>query len=74
MVSSVRLRRQMCQCTIYLEFARSGGIRSCAPMFLFQPFSSGGSDVMLRSLLPSSDIWSIVKSEVENIMKIGLED
>jgi hypothetical protein len=26
-----------------LEFARSGDIRSCAPMILVQPFTSGGS-------------------------------
>jgi hypothetical protein len=38
-----------------LEFARSGGIRSCAPMLLFLPFGSGGSGAKLRSLLPSSD-------------------
>jgi hypothetical protein len=57
-----------------LKFARSGGIRSCAPMILFRPFGSGGSGAKLRSLLPSGDIWSMVKSKAKNIMKAGLED
>jgi hypothetical protein len=57
-----------------LEFAGSGGIWTCAAMLLFQPFGSGGSSAKLCSLLPSGDIWSMVKSEAENIMKAGLED
>jgi hypothetical protein len=57
-----------------LEFAGLGGIRSCAPMLLFRPFGSGGSGAKLCSLLLSGDLWSIVKSETENIMKAGLED
>jgi hypothetical protein len=57
-----------------LEFAGSGGIRSCAPMHLFRPFASGGSGTTLRSLLPSGDFWSMVKSEEENFMMVGLED
>jgi hypothetical protein len=56
-----------------LEFARSSGIRSCTPMLLFWPFGSGGSGTKLRSLLPSSDFWSMVKSEIENIMKARLD-
>jgi hypothetical protein len=43
-------------------------------MLLFRLFGSGGSDAKLRSLLPSGDIWSMMKSEAENIMKAGLED
>jgi hypothetical protein len=34
---------------LYLEFAKSGGIRSCAPMLLFRPFSSGWSGAKLCS-------------------------
>jgi hypothetical protein len=57
-----------------LEFAGSSGIRSWAPMLLFRPFGSGGSDAKLCSLLPSADFWSMVMLETENIMKAGLED
>jgi hypothetical protein len=57
-----------------LEFAGSGGTRSCAPMLLFRPFGSGGSGAKLCSLLPSGDLWSTVKSETENIMMARLED
>jgi hypothetical protein len=73
-VSSGRLHWQMYQCILCLEFAGSGGIRSCAPMLLFRPFGSGGSGVKLRSLLPSGEFCSMVKSEADNIMKAGLED
>jgi hypothetical protein len=52
-----------------LEFAGSGGIQSCAPILLFRPFGFGGRDAKLRSLLPSGDIWSMVKSEAHNIIK-----
>jgi hypothetical protein len=57
-----------------LEFAGSDGIRLCAPMLLFQPFGSGWSNAKLCSLLPSDDIWSMMKLETENIMKAELED
>jgi hypothetical protein len=57
-----------------LEFAGLGGIRSCAPMILFRLFGSGGSGAKLCPLLPLDDFWSLVKSEAENIMKVGLED
>jgi hypothetical protein len=57
-----------------LEFAGSGGIRSCAPMLLFRPFGSRGSGAKLCPLLPSGDFWSMVKSEAENIMKFGLKN
>jgi hypothetical protein len=57
-----------------LEFARLDGIQSCALMLLFRPFGSGGSGVNLRSLLPSGNIWSMVKLEAKNIIKAGLED
>jgi hypothetical protein len=43
-------------------------------MLLFQPFAYRGSDAKLCSLLPSGDLWSMVKYEMENIMKVGLED
>jgi hypothetical protein len=39
-----------------LEFAGSGGILSCAPLLLFRPFGSGGSNAKLYPLLPSGDI------------------
>jgi hypothetical protein len=35
---------------------------------------SGGRGVKLCSFLQASDLWSMVKSEMENIMKAGLED
>jgi hypothetical protein len=57
-----------------LEFAESGGIRSCAPMLLFRPFGSGGIGTKLCPLLPSGDFWSMVKAEAENIMNAGSED
>jgi hypothetical protein len=44
------------------------------PCFLFRPFGSGESGAKLYSLLPSGDIWSMMKSEMENIMKAGLGD
>jgi hypothetical protein len=57
-----------------MEFAGSGCFWSCTPMLLFRLFGSAGSDVKLRSLLPSGDFSSMVKSVTENIMKAGLED
>jgi hypothetical protein len=55
------------------EFAGLGGIRSCAPMLLFRPFSFGGA-AWIYSLFSSCDFWSMVKSKAENIMKAGLDD
>jgi hypothetical protein len=43
-------------------------------MLLFWLFDSGGNGTKLRSLLPSGDVWFMVKSEMANIMKAGLED
>jgi hypothetical protein len=43
-------------------------------MLLLRLFGFGGSGVKLYSLLPSGDFWSMVKSEAENIMKVGLKD
>jgi hypothetical protein len=36
-------------------------------MLLLRLFGSRGSGVKLRSLLPSGEIWFMVKSEAENI-------
>jgi hypothetical protein len=47
-----------------LEFAGSGGIRSCAPILLFRPFGSGGSGAKLCSLLPSR--WHLVHGELRD--------
>jgi hypothetical protein len=58
-----------------MEFTGSGGIRLCAPMFLFRPFWSGGSGAELYSLLPSSDILIHGEDkEAKNIIKVWLED
>ena len=74
MSCSGRLRRRMEHCILCLEFAGSGGIRSRAPMLLFRPFGSGGSDTKLCSVLPADDILVHGVSETENFLKTDLED